>query len=51
MNEEYPHLQEVLSRSIYWDFIRQQYEQIIKANTLSCIFSITGLLVMNFYRK
>ncbi|MCR8936877.1 Tn3 family transposase [Brevibacillus laterosporus] len=33
MNEEYPHLQEVLSRPINWDLIRQQYEQIIKYAT------------------
>ncbi|GAB6425650.1 TPA: Tn3 family transposase [Bacillus nitratireducens] len=33
MNEEYPHLQEVLSRPINWNLIRQQYEQIIKYAT------------------
>ncbi|TYR80915.1 Tn3 family transposase [Priestia megaterium] len=33
MNEEYPHLQPVLSRPINWDLIRQQYEQIIKFAT------------------
>jgi TnpA family transposase len=33
MNEEYPHLQPVLSRPINWDLIRQQYEQIIKYAT------------------
>jgi len=33
MNEAYPHLQEVLSRPINWDLIRQQYEQIIKYAT------------------
>jgi TnpA family transposase len=33
MSEEYPHLQEVLSRPINWDLIRQQYEQIIKYAT------------------
>lgn len=34
MNEEYPYLQEVLSRPINWDLIRQQYEQIIKYATV-----------------
>ncbi|AWI12394.1 Tn3 family transposase [Caldibacillus thermoamylovorans] len=33
MNDEYPHLQPVLSRPINWDLIRQQYEQIIKYAT------------------
>jgi len=33
MNEEYLHLQRVLSRPINWDLIRQQYEQIIKYAT------------------
>lgn len=33
MNDEYPHLQPVLSRPINWDPIRQQYEQIIKYAT------------------
>ncbi|MED3069659.1 Tn3 family transposase [Bacillus thuringiensis] len=33
MNEEYPHLQPVLSKPINWDLIRQQYEQIIKYTT------------------
>lgn len=33
MNEAYPHLQEVLTRPINWDLIRQQYEQIIKYAT------------------
>ncbi|MGW5983867.1 Tn3 family transposase [Bacillus mycoides] len=33
MNEAYPQLQEVLSRPINWDLIRQQYEQIIKFAT------------------
>ncbi|HDR6319023.1 TPA: Tn3 family transposase [Bacillus thuringiensis] len=33
MNEEYPHLQQALSRPINWDLIRQQYEQIIKFAT------------------
>ncbi|WP_422424952.1 Tn3 family transposase [Bacillus sp. PSXD-155] len=32
-NEEYPHLQPVLSRPINWELIRQQYEQIIKFAT------------------
>lgn len=32
-NEEYSHLQPVLSRPINWDLIRQQYEQIIKFAT------------------
>ncbi|KIL73923.1 Tn3 family transposase [Bacillus badius] len=33
MNEEYPHLQSVLSKPINWDLIRQQYEQIVKFAT------------------
>lgn len=51
MNEEYPHLQPVLSRPINWDLIRQQYEQIIKFATALRLGTATAEAILKRFTR
>lgn len=51
MNDEYPHLQPVLSRPINWDLIRQQYDQIIKYATALCLGTASAESILKRFTR